>query len=188
MSIYFILFIEFFKIGLFAIGGGLATIPFLYDLAEKYEWIYPEMISDMIAVAESTPGPIGINTATYVGFSAAGIPGGIIASLSLVLPSFLIIIIISGMITRFQENLYVISVFSALRPTVTALVLVAGLQVLEMVIFKSGLSELNENIFSAINIKTSVLFLALSAISVKKRLHPIILIALAAACGIIFKL
>lgn len=188
MSIYLTLFIEFFKIGLFAVGGGLATIPFLYDLADKYEWITPEMISDMISVAESTPGPIGINTATYVGFNAGGVPGSIIASLSLVLPSFIIILLISKVITKFQTNPYVISVFSTLRPAVTALILAAGLQVLEMVIFTSGVPALNGNPLAAVNIKTAVLFLALLGLSMKKNFHPIVYIAIAAAAGIIFKM
>ena len=93
--ILFLLFIEFFKIGLFSIGGGLATLPFLYSLADKYHWIDSTTISNMIAVSESTPGPIGINMATYCGFKVYGILGAIIASLSLVLPAFIIIILIS---------------------------------------------------------------------------------------------
>ncbi|MDO4482129.1 MAG: chromate transporter [Bacillota bacterium] len=188
MNIYLTLFIEFFKIGLFAVGGGLATVPFLYDLADKYDWITPEMISDMIAVAESTPGPIGINTATYVGFNAGGVPGSIIASLSLVLPSFIIILMISRVITKFQTNPYVISVFSTLRPAVTALILAAGLQVLDMVIFTSGFQGFGVNLVAALNIKTSLLFLALLGISMKKSFHPIIIIATAAAAGVIFKM
>ena len=90
-----ILFLEFFKTGLFAIGGGLATLPFLYDMADKYDWFTKDMISDMIAVSESTPGPLGINMATYAGFQNMGILGGIIATLGIVTPSMIIIILIS---------------------------------------------------------------------------------------------
>lgn len=187
MNIYLILFLEFFKIGLFAIGGGLATIPFLYDLTDKYDWITPEMISDMIAISESTPGPIGINTATYVGYSAAGMAGGIVASLALVLPSLIIILMVARAMTKFKNNPFVESVFTVLRPAVTALILAAGLQVLDLVIFKSGM-DLSAGFAEAVNIKTTVLFLVLMAVSLKSKFHPIVYIGIAATAGIIFKM
>ena len=124
--IYFQLFYEFFKIGLFALGGGLATLPFLYNLAAKYPWFDASMLPNMIAVSESTPGPIGVNMATYAGYSAAGISGGIVATLGLVTPSIIIIMIIAGFLNKFQENLYVKSAFYGLRPAVTALIAIAG--------------------------------------------------------------
>ena len=89
--VYLQLFIEFFKIGLFAVGGGLATIPFLMDLPEKYDWYTKADMASMLAISESTPGPVGINMATYAGYNAAGISGGIVATLSLVHPTLLII-------------------------------------------------------------------------------------------------
>ena len=94
--IYLILFLEFFKVGLFTIGGGLAALPFLYELADKYTWLTKSMIADMIAISQSTPGPIGINMATYAGFKAGGILGGLVATFSIVLPSFIIIVIIAN--------------------------------------------------------------------------------------------
>ncbi len=192
MSIYLTLFVEFFKIGLFAIGGGLATIPFLYDLTDKYDWITPKMISDMIAVSESTPGPIGINTATYVGYNVAGISGGVVASLALVLPSFLIIIVIARFIAKFQTNPYVVSVFSVLRPAVTALIAVAGLQVLQMVVFKDGsfpgLAAGFDGVTAALNTGSILLFAVLLIVSFKTKFHPIVYIGIAAAAGIIFKI
>lgn len=192
MSIYLTLFVEFFKIGLFAIGGGLATIPFLYDLTDKYDWITPGMISDMIAVSESTPGPIGINTATYVGYNVAGISGGVVASLALVLPSFLIIIVIARFIAKFQTNPYVVSVFSVLRPAVTALIAVAGLQVLQMVVFKDGsfpgFAAGFGGVTAALNTGSILLFAVLLIVSFKTKFHPIVYIAIAAAAGIIFKI
>ena len=109
--IYFLLFIEFFKIGLFSVGGGLATIPFLYDLANKYTWFDHNMLTDMIAVAESTPGPIGVNMATFAGFHSAGILGGIIATLGLILPSIIVIIIIANFLNKFKESKAVDSAF-----------------------------------------------------------------------------
>ena len=187
MNIYLILFLEFFKIGLFAVGGGLATLPFLYDLTEKYDWITPELISDMIAVSESTPGPIGINTATYVGYTAGGMLGGIIASFAIVLPSLIIITIIAKAMAKFKSSPFVESAFSVIRPAVTALILVAALQVLELVIFKTT-DFSSAGIAEAINIKTSVLFIILMIASLKSKFHPIAYIGIAAAAGIIFKM
>ena len=94
--IYLQLFWEFFKTGLFAIGGGLATLPFLYEVSDKTGWFTHGQLIDMVAVAESTPGPIGVNVATYVGYTTAGIPGGIIATLGLTVPSLTVILIIAG--------------------------------------------------------------------------------------------
>ena len=102
--IYITLFLEFFKVGLFTIGGGLASLPFLYELAEKYTWINNSMIADMIAISQSTPGPIGINMATYSGFKAGGILGGIVATFGTVLPSFIIIIIIANFLNKFKSS------------------------------------------------------------------------------------
>ena len=89
-----ILFLEFFKIGLFSVGGGLATLPFLYDLADKYPWLSASQIPDMIAISESTPGPLGVNMATYAGFHCAGPLGSVIATAGLVTPSVIVIIIV----------------------------------------------------------------------------------------------
>lgn len=102
--IYLRLFWEFFKTGLFAVGGGMATIPFLYDISDKTGWFTHTQLADMIAVGESTPGPIGVNMATYVGFTTAGIPGGIIATLGIVTPSVIIILIIARMLKQFRQT------------------------------------------------------------------------------------
>ena len=104
MSILIQLFLEFFKIGLFAVGGGLATIPFLHQLAEKYTWFTVETLVDMIAISESTPGAMGVNMATYSGFTTAGISGSLIATLGLVLPSIVIIIIIAHFLKQFSDS------------------------------------------------------------------------------------
>ena len=103
MPTLIILYFEFFKVGLFAIGGGLATLPFLYDLADKYPWITDTMIGDMIAISESTPGAMGINMATYVGFQNCGVIGGITTTLGLISPSIIVIIIIANALTKFKE-------------------------------------------------------------------------------------
>ena len=128
--IYLILFLEFFKVGLFTIGGGLASLPFLYELAEKYTWITKPMIADMIAISQSTPGPIGINMATYVGFKSGGILGGIIATFATVLPSFITIIIIANFLNKFKNSKLVDSAFKGLRPTVTGLIAVAWFEII----------------------------------------------------------
>ena len=136
--IYLQLFYEFFKTGLFAVGGGLATIPFLSAMTDKYTWFTKAQLADMIAVAESTPGPIGVNTATFAGYNAAGIPGAIIATLSLVLPSYIIILAISKALQKFRDNKYVNDAFTGLRPAATGLI---GL------LFRDGYSPLRQHAF-----------------------------------------
>lgn len=133
--IYLLLAYEFFKIGLFAIGGGLVTIPFLFDLSEQYHWFSTTELADMIAISQSTPGPIGINMATYVGFKTAGIVGAIIATLSLISPAIIVIYFVQKMLDKWAANVYVTNILSAVRPAVMALILFAGLDVAETAIF-----------------------------------------------------
>ncbi|MDN6852659.1 MAG: chromate transporter, partial [Tetragenococcus koreensis] len=114
--IYLQLFYEFFKTGLFSVGGGLATMPFLYDMADRTGWFTYGQLADMIAISESTPGAIGINMATYVGYLTVGPVGGIIATVGLVSPAIIIIMIIGGFLTKFRNNFYVDAVFYGLRP------------------------------------------------------------------------
>lgn len=124
--IYAILFWEFFQIGLFAVGGGLVTIPFLFNLAEKYPWFNAKELADMIAVSQSTPGPVGINMATYAGFKAAGWEGSILATLSLVVPSVIVVYFVAKALDKWACNPYVEKVLSGIRPAVLALILFAG--------------------------------------------------------------
>lgn len=132
--IYLLLFYEFFKIGLFAIGGGLVTIPFLFDLAQKYNWFTTKELADMVAVAESTPGPLGINMATFAGFSTAGVPGAVIATLGLVMPSVIVIIMVARLMNKYQCNIRVQNVLSGIRPAVLALIIFAGLQIAKLAV------------------------------------------------------
>ena len=127
--IYILLFWEFFKIGLFAVGGGLVTIPFLFDLAQQYPWFTTQELTDMIAVSQSTPGPMGINMATYAGYKAAGICGGIIATLSEVLPAMIVIYFIAKILAKWAENKYITCILADMRPAVMALILFAGLDI-----------------------------------------------------------
>ena len=174
------LFIEFFKTGLFAVGGGLATIPFLTAMTEKYDWFTAQQLADMIAVAESTPGPIGVNTATFAGFRAAGIPGAVIATFGLVLPSFLIILAIAGALQKYKSNPLVQNAFSGLRPASTGLIAAAGWSVL-----KTALSGAN---IMGISLPAVLLFAAIMILSNTKNLkslHPAAFIGLAAVVGIV---
>lgn len=180
--IYLTLFLEFFKTGLFAVGGGLATIPFLTDIAVKYPWFTSAELADMIAVAESTPGPIGVNTATFAGFRAAGIPGALVATFGLVLPSFLIILLIAGALQKYKSNPLVQNAFAGLRPASAGLIGAAGWSVLQTALAGTGLSE-------AVNLPAVLLFaaiLVLSNIKKLKSLHPAVFIGLAALAGIVF--
>lgn len=181
--IYLILFLEFFKVGLFTIGGGLASLPFLYELAEKYTWITKSMIADMIAISQSTPGPIGINMATYVGFKSGGILGGIIATFATVLPSFIIIIIIANFLNKFKNSKLVDSAFKGLRPTVTGLIAVAWFEIIRISII-----NVNSLFDIVINLKALIVFLAILLLTKKFDKHPIVFIGIGALVGIIFKL
>lgn len=125
-----LLFVEFFKTGLFAVGGGLATVPFIRDMGATYGWISEAEIANIIAIAESTPGPIGVNAATYVGFLVRGIPGAVLATLGLVTPSVIIIILVAGAIRKYSDSHMVQSLFKALRPAAIGLITAAGFSLL----------------------------------------------------------
>lgn len=182
--------LEFFKTGLFAVGGGLATLPFLSEMADKYPWFTHEQLADMIAVSESTPGPIGVNMATYVGFLVFGIPGAILATLSLVLPSLIIIVIVAKMMNKYMNNKYVQWAFSGLRPAVTGLIAAAGWSVVELALL--DLTDFNiARFWEAINIPAVIIFslvLFFAQFKKTKKLHPIVFIGACAVLGIILKL
>lgn len=176
------LFFEFFKIGLFAVGGGPATIPFLQDLARSdYGWFNEDQLGVMIAIAESTPGPIGINMATYAGYNAAGILGGIVATMGLVTPSIIVIILVAGFLKAFKENEYVKGAFSGIRPVVTALVLFAVFGIIKPIFYVDGAFVLPV-------IAISVVVFALMFIKKLKKLHPAFWLVLGAVAGILLKL
>ena len=126
MIIYLKLFLEFFHIGLFSFGGGYATLPFLYHIADVHNWYSTKQLSDMIALSSVTPGPVGVNVATFAGFSTAGVAGAGIATLSVVLPSFIIVLIISKLLNKFKTNKYVQSVVYTLKPAGCGLLAAVG--------------------------------------------------------------
>ena len=196
MTLYLRLFWEFFKTGLFAVGGGLATLPFLSDLAYKTGWFTQAQLADMVAVAESTPGPIGVNTATYVGFTTGGIPGAVVATLGLVTPSIIIILIIAAFLEAFSDNRFVVSVFRCLRPASVALISVAGLSVARIALFdQAALAAQTDSSFQltslpkVINIKALLMFAVLVGLiqfaPKIKKWHPIIFIGISAVVGIL---
>lgn len=185
--ILIILFLEFFKVGLFSVGGGLATIPFLYELAAKYNWFDEKMLMDMIAVSQSTPGAIGVNMATFAGFRASGILGGIISTLGLVTPSIIVIIIVAHFLNKFKESRTVESIFYGLRPAVASLIAAAGYQVFKVSILALDKFNLTHKLVDIINIKSTILLFVLLFAITKFKKHPIVYIGSAALIGIIFK-
>ena len=171
--IYLLLFWEFFQIGLLAVGGGLVTVPFLFDLSDKYAWFTPQELTDMIAVSQSTPGPIGINMATFAGFKIAGISGSLIATLGEILPSMIVVFLIAKMLAKWHENMYVNKVLEAVRPAILALILFAGWDIAKITItdYKNAL----------------ILFILLTAMRLYKT-SAIFYIIIAAVIGITFKI
>ena len=185
--IYLTLFYEFFKTGLFAIGGGLATLPFLYDISAKYGWFSEAEIINMLAIAESTPGPIGVNMATYAGIQTAGILGGITATFALVLPSVIIIILVAMLLTKFQQNPYVLSAMSVLRPTSVGLIAAAFYSVVKVALLRAN--DFGGNLLQLFNLPAIALCAVLVLITWRfKKLHPIALVAIGAAAGVLLKL
>lgn len=184
------LFWEFFKVGLFAVGGGMATVPFLYDMGEKTGWFTQMQVADMLAVSESTPGPIGVNMATYVGFTVDGVVGAVVATLGLVTPSIIVILIIAGMLQKFRFSRYVEGAFYGLRPASAALIAAAGVSVLTVAILNLDLFASTGILTDLIRWKSLLLAAAVLVLTnfVKptKKLHPIVFILASAVAGAVF--
>lgn len=191
MMLYLRLFFEFFKTGLFAVGGGLATLPFLYDMAGKTGWFTTSQLADMIAVSESTPGPIGVNMATYVGFETGGIPGAVIATLGLITPSIIVILLIARVLHQFRQNRYVDAAFYGLRPCSVGLIAAAGLLVVKIAVFDFDLFGETGSLLNLFRPKALILAAVLLVLTrwVKplKGVHPIVFILGSAAAGILFR-
>lgn len=185
--IYLKLFAVFFRIGLFSVGGGLATLPFLQEIVHKYGWITSEELLNMIAISESTPGPIGINTATYVGYNTAGILGGFMATLGTVAPSIIVIIIIAHYFAKFSEEHIVKSAFYGIRPAVAGLIGAAGFEVAKVALFNIDLFNISNRIVDFFDIKGILLFGVIFYLIRKLNKHPITYILFAAVIGIVFK-
>ncbi len=191
MKLLLTLFFEFFKTGLFAVGGGMATLPFLYDMSARHpDWFTTAQLADMIAVSESTPGPIGMNMATYVGFHTAGILGGLVATIGLAAPSVIIILIIARVLRQFRENRYVDAAFYGLRPCSVGLIAAAGLLVVKIALFDFDAYAASGALAELFNVKAlilaAVLLVLTRAVKATKKLHPIVFIVASAAVGVIF--
>ena len=196
--IYLRLFWEFFKTGLFAVGGGMATVPFLQDIAGKTGWYTSGQLADMIAVSESTPGPMGVNMATYVGFTVGsgtgglwgGIGGALIATVGLVMPSVICILVIAYFLDKFRTSRLVDNTLYGLRPASVALISAAGLEIMLYALFRmSSVYDIGAMVLNVKSIALFVLVLVCSRYVPKvKKLHPVAFIALSAVIGIVFKM
>ena len=199
------LFFEFCRVGLFSVGGGLATIPFLTDLGERTGWFGAGDLANMIAISESTPGPMGVNMATYVGFHTGslvggpvlGVVGGVAATLGLIFPSIVIILIIAGFLQKFRQSKAVDGVFYGLRAASVALITAALLQVAKIALMfheaagpemAPGSVAPKYELFYWPAIILAVVIFALVKFTPLKKLHPICFIGLAALAGVLFQM
>lgn len=185
--IYLKLFFVFFRIGLFSVGGGLATLPFLQELVFKYGWFTSEELVNMIAISESTPGAIGINAATFVGNKTAGVFGGLVATFGLVMPSLIIIIIIAHYFSEFSDRHIVKSAFYGIRPAVAGLIGAAGFEVAKITLFNIDKYFTSKKLLDLFHIKGIMLFMVMLFLIQKYKKHPIVYIVGAAVIGLIFK-
>lgn len=190
------LFWEFFKTGLFAIGGGMATVPFLQDISAKTGWYTSGQLADMIAVSESTPGPLGVNMATYVGYTVGsqqlggagmGVVGAIVSTLGLIFPSIVVILIIGYFLKRFRDSKLVDSALYGLRPASVALISAAGVDIVLFAILRvDSIYEIGK---ASLSWKAAVLALAVFAgtnlVPKLKKIHPIWFIFFSAIAGIL---
>lgn len=182
MTLFWLMY-EFFVAGLFAVGGGLTTLPFLFAMTEKYDWFSKQELVDMIAVSESTPGAIGVNMATYAGISASGFVGGILATMALIFPSMVIFFLILPILDSYRENLRVQSVFYGLRSVSAGLITASGLNIILLSLFRGELQLQN---LRWINL---LLFALFFSIHIKfKKLSPILIILMGLIAGVLFKL
>lgn len=191
MMLYLRLFAEFFCTGLFSVGGGLATIPFLQDIGQRTGWFTSHELANMIAISESTPGPMGINMATYVGFTSAGIPGSVIAVLGLITPSIIVIMIVATVLRRFRDSKYVNALFYGLRPASTGLIAAASWSVITISLLDIAGWQADGQLLTLFNwrcILVAVAIFVLTRLKFTKRLHPVVWILLSAAAGIVFQL
>lgn len=164
------LFLQFFHTGLFAFGGGYSTIPFLYDISDKFHWYTTAQLTHMLAVSSITPGPVGVNMATFAGFTTAGIKGAFIATFAVILPSFIIVSVVYNVLDKFKNNLYIKNIIKTLKPAGCALLTAVGARL----VFTSGLHLIGILILTALLIS-----------GFKKKQEPIFYLGLCAVLGFI---
>ncbi|HRX57487.1 MAG TPA: chromate transporter [Eubacteriales bacterium] len=189
MTTILLLFFEFFQAGLFAVGGGLATLPFILKMMEKYPvWFGTLQLADITAIAESTPGPIGVNAATFAGYSAAGVAGAFTATLAVILPSFIIISLIARALQKYRDSQLVCNVFAGLRPAVTGLIAAACWAVMRSALITGAFSDGFLQLFNWKNVMLFAVLFTLLQLPKTKDIHPIFYILTGAAVGIVFGL
>lgn len=179
------LFLEFFKTGLFSVGGGLATLPFLYEMSDATGWFTHADIADMIAVSESTPGAIGVNMSTYAGFKTAGVVGGLVGTLGLAAPSIIITLIIARFLHRFRENRLVEGAFYGLRPASIAMITVAGLNVAKVALVDLAAYTQSGSLAGFFNWKAIALGALIFIGQRKLKWSPVVFITISAVVGIL---
>ena len=180
------LMFEFAKTGLFSIGGGLATLPFLYEMSDITGWFSHADIADMIAISESTPGAIGLNMSTYAGFKVFGLLGGLLASLALAFPSVVIILIIARFLEKFRGSRLVEGAFYGLRPASIAMITAAGLNVAKVALFNIPAFQATGNVGDLFIWKAIALGAAIFIAQRKLKLSPILFILISAVVGVVF--
>lgn len=184
------LFFEFAKIGLFTIGGGMASFPFLLELSERTGWYTQGQLVDMVAISESTPGPIGINMATFAGYITAGLPGAVIATVGLIFPTLILVLILAKFLQAFRNNRYVLGAMYGLRPASTGLIASAGLSVVLLSLVNTAALEAGQW-GAVLDVKSlilaAVLLIFTNVVGRTKSLHPVVFIAASAVIGVVFR-
>jgi chromate transporter len=180
----FFLYALFFRMGLFAVGGGLATLPFLFQMAGAYDWLSPEMVGNYLAIAQSAPGPVGVNMAALTGFQYSGVSGSVLAVSGLISPAIVVILIVARMLQSFKENKIVVSVFTGLRPAAAGLLAAAGFGVWKLTLWNTDAVRWRE----LFRWKESLLFILLFGAIFRFKLHPLWYVLIAGAAGLVFKL
>lgn len=170
MNLFIQLFLQFFHVGVFSFGGGYATLPFLYDIAEKYHWYSAKQLTDMLAISSITPGPVGVNVATFAGFATSGILGSLIATTAIILPSYIIVTIVYKVLDKFRTNRNVKGAIRGLKPAGCALLSAVGIKLL----FTSNLHLLG-----------TLILIAFVVASLKQKHDPLFYLGISAVLGLV---
>ena len=183
IELLFRLFYEFMIVGAFAIGGGMSALPLIENVVVRNGWLSVSQFYQMVAISEATPGPIGINVATYVGFEQAGIIGGIVASLGTVFIPFIFIMIIIRALNKYYKTKAVQAVFTALRATIIGLILTAAFNIASITLFDINL--LSSDFINALNYRAILIFIVILYGFMKYKKHPLLYIGAGALMGLI---
>lgn len=180
-NVLFIILFEFFKVGLFAIGGGLATLPFLYHISVVYHWFDAKDLAQMLAISNIVPGPVGVNLASIVGFNARGVLGALVAVFGIMLPSLIFVFIVSKLLKEFEGSGFIKSIFYMLKPASVAMISAICIRLLFNVIFKSAYKIT----FASVDWMALILFLSLFVLSFKKNHSPLFYLGISALAGVL---